>query len=450
MRKLPLVVAAFLGVALLLAPDRERPIVVFPREREASIVIRGRDGGPPRVAVVGFGQNPSGDDGDVAATEVAETFQFDLEFERVFELVAGNDLGARVPPGRPGDPALDAWRGTGLDGVLVGAVHDAGGALKVEARLYDLATRQLAFGRAAEGPAANPRAIAHLLAHELLQEQAGIRSVALTRLAFVSDRAGSRREPTGFMRRIKEIYVSDYDGAGQRALTADRDLVLTPNWSPDGRAVAYTSFRSGFQQIVIAHPGEGRVAALAGRGKNWLPAWSPDGQRIAFTSNRDGNEEIYAMKVDGSEVARLTRHGGIDTSPAWSPDGTRIAFTSARTGSPQIWVMNADGSEQRAVTRERYCDRPTWSPAPYDEIAYVSRTRTGFDIKVHEVATGEQRQLTFGKGFNESPAWSPTGRHLAFCSTRSGTQQIWTMTRTGEDMRQVTRVGNNSMPAWSR
>ncbi len=112
--------------------------------------------------------------------------------------------------------------------------------------------------------------------------------------------------------------------------------------------------------------------------------------------------------------------------------------------------MDADGANQRALTKERYCDRPTWSPAPYNEIAYVSRTTTGFDIKVIEVATGAERQLTFGQGFNESPAWAPSGRHLAFCSTRSGTQQIWTMTRTGEDLRQVTHVGANSMPAWSK
>jgi TolB protein len=57
--------------------------------------------------------------------------------------------------------------------------------------------------------------------------------------------------------------------------------------------------------------------------------------------------------------------------------------------------------------------------------------------------------LTFGRQ-NESPAFSPNGRHIAFTSTRSGTQQIWTMTRTGTGLRQVTRDGNNSMPAWSR
>jgi len=450
MRKLPLAAAAFLGLALLLHPHADHsPVVVSPREREASIVLRGRDGAKPVVAVAGLAGQIDGGDPNPSAT-LADTFRFDLAFEGVFDLLALGDLTSPLPD-RAGDPALGPWRDAGADGLLVGAVLEDAGQLLVEARLYELNRGQLAFARAVRGPADNPRGIAHVLAHELLADQAGLQSVAMTRLAFVSDRAGSRREPTGYLRRIKEIFVSDYDGANQRALTVDGDLVLTPICSPYCTAVAYTAFRSGFQQILIARPAEGRVLpAAAGRGKNWLPAWSPDGQRLAFTSNRDGNEEIYVMKPDGSEAVRLTHSPRIDTSPAWSPDGSQIAFTSARTGSPQIWVMDSDGSNQRALTRERYCDRPTWSPAPFNEIAYVSRTKTGFDIKVIEVDTGADRQLTFGRGFNESPAWAPSGRHLAFCSTRSGTQQIWTMTRTGEDLRQVTRIGANSMPAWSR
>ncbi len=112
--------------------------------------------------------------------------------------------------------------------------------------------------------------------------------------------------------------------------------------------------------------------------------------------------------------------------------------------------MNADGSAPHALTHEKYCDRPTWSPAPYDEIAYVSKTKTGFDIKVIDLASGDTRQLTFGQGFNESPAYAPNGRHIAFSSTHKGGQQIWTISRTGEDLRPVTRIGNNTMPAWSR
>ena len=450
MRILSVALAILLGLALLLHPRSDTgPRAVPRREREASIVLRGRDGAKPRVVVGGLYAGPNGEASEAAAV-LAATFLADVRFEGVFDLLPAELPGAALPA-RAGDPALEKWQGTGADGLLVTALREEGAELLVEARLYELVGGQLAFARAVRGPTSHVRAVAHVLAHELLEQQAGLRSVAMTRLAFVSDRAGSRREPTGYMRRVKEIYISDYDGAAQRRVTTDGDLVLTPAWSPDGSTIAYTAFRSGFQQILIVRPDDARPRpAAAGYGKNWLPAWSPDGQRLAFTANRDGNAEIYVMRADGSEPARLTRNWHIDTSPAWSPDGRQIAFTSDRTGSPQIWIMDADGGNQRALTTERYCDRPTWSPSPFNEIAYVSRTKTGFDIKVIDVGTGVSRQLTFGEGFNESPAWAPSGRHLAFCSSRSGTQQIWTMTRLGEDLRQVTRVGANSMPAWSR
>ncbi len=61
------------------------------------------------------------------------------------------------------------------------------------------------------------------------------------------------------------------------------------------------------------------------------------------------------------------------------------------------------------------------------------------------------RQITFGQGSNESPAWAPNGRHLAFMSTRAGrASQVFTVGRDGKDVRQVTRDGNNFTPHWSQ
>jgi TolB protein len=104
----------------------------------------------------------------------------------------------------------------------------------------------------------------------------------------------------------------------------------------------------------------------------------------------------------------------------------------------------------RQVTRESKADRPTWSSAPYNEIAYAASTGPGNDIKVLELATGQVRQLTFGEGTNESPSFSPNGRHIAFSSTRAGRTQIFTMARDGRDLRQITRTGANYQPDWSK
>jgi TolB protein len=425
---LAVTVAALVAVALVLAPTTPPRVRVVRFERRPAVRIAGRNGAPARLALGDF-RAASGAD-EAIAKLVGEIVRQDLEFEGAFELAPGGS--------------------TAADGQVAGLVRQTAPTLEVELRVT-AAGGDEAFARGYSGPAASVRTLAHLAADEMLLSQAGIRGVARTRLAFVSDRGGMRRELGGMMRRFKEIWVSDYDGAAEQRITSDGDLDITPTWSPDGLAIAYTSYRRGFQDIFVTRLDDRRVEEpTRGTGKNWLPAWSPDGSRLAFTSVRDGNEEIYVMNRDGSEARRLTRHGAIDTSPAWSPDGKWIAFTSNRTGSPQIWVMGADGSDPRALTAEKQCDRPSWSPGPYSEITYVSRTKTGYDIKVIDPATSESRQLTFGGGFNESPAFAPNGRHIAFASTRRGGEQIWTIDRLGNGLRQVTTIGKNSMPAWSR
>lgn len=426
-------------VSLVLLPGGGRRPPLRPREREARIRIAPGAGPLPRFQLQRV--EPAAADVEPAASLIRDVLWNDLAFEEVFELQAA---GAEAPPTADSRDAQ-----ADVDGVLSALLRREGGTLRLELRLRDVRSGQLAFAREFVGPEAHPRTIAHVAANELLADQAGIRGLAESRLAFVSDRLGSFREPTGSIRRVKEIFVADYDGANEQRLTADGDLDMTPTWSPDRRAVAYTSFRTGGQEIFITRLDDRRLLSAGGAGQNRLPAWSPDGGRIAFSSNRAGNEEIYVMNWDGSGAQRLTTSWAIDTSPAWAPDGKRIAFTSDRTGSPQIWVMDADGGNQRQLTREKYCDRPSWSPGPDDEIAYVSRTKTGYDIKVIAPGTGEVRQLTAGFQ-NESPAFSPNGRHIAFTSSRGTGQQIWMMNRAGGALRQVTRIGNNSMVAWSR
>jgi TolB protein len=158
------------------------------------------------------------------------------------------------------------------------------------------------------------------------------------------------------------------------------------------------------------------------------------------------------MNADGSNPVRLTNHELIDTSPTWSPSGSHIAFISDRAGGPQLYVIGADGTDLQKLTSGGKADRPTWSPAPYNEIAYSWQVGAGFEIMIMNFQTRDTVQLTGlknGEGSNESPAFSPNGRHIAFTSTRAGKEQIFTMTRDGRDVRQLTRQGNNRQANWS-
>jgi len=253
-------------------------------------------------------------------------------------------------------------------------------------------------------------------------------------------------------RSIKEVYVADYDGFRPSRVTVRGSLNLAPSWSPDSRAIVYQSHQSGFVDIYVQKLYEvqvqlGRPARGTDRAQNFLPAWSPDGTHIAYASSRDGNWEIYVVKVDGTDMRRLTSHPSDDSAPAWSPNGTQIAFTSDRGGSNQIYIMSADGGPATKITSEpRKADRPTWA---LDFIAYSAEVPGGVEIKKVNVGTRQVVQLTDGPGSNESPTVSPNGRHIAFVTTRWGKEHIAVMDADGKNVRQITFAGNNRYPRWS-
>ncbi len=66
---------------------------------------------------------------------------------------------------------------------------------------------------------------------------------------------------------------------------------------------------------------------------DYNPAWSPDGRGIAFVSWRDGNAEIYIMNPDGTEQTRLTFNTNYDDFPDWGPIPAPIANFTANVTS---------------------------------------------------------------------------------------------------------------------
>ena len=324
--------------------------------------------------------------------------------------------------------------------------------IRVTVRLLNTQSQDSSFGAEYTGALTGLRTYAHTFSDEIHRTQRGLKGVARSKIAFISDRDSESILGLVENRATKEVYFADYDGVNVRRVTISRTLNNNPAWSPDGRAIAYTAWRP-HMDVFVSHIYQGRLESPAGGSldvQNWLPAWSPDGSQLAFTSSRDGNSELYTMDADGKNLRRLTHHPSIDTSPTWSPQGHQLAFVSDRSGSLQVYVVGVDGTGLRRITFESHCDRPTWSPAPYNEIAYSSQTGPGHDIKVVDLATNEVRQLTFGLGTNESPSYAPNGRHVAFSSTRgSGKKQIWVIGRDGRGLRRITGTGNNEMPSWS-
>jgi len=448
------IVSGVLAIVLLAAWPRAQQPTQPPAPQQPSEVataITAEGGGAPRLAVPDFIALSSDAETVATAKTISQVLWDDLNFEREFAFIP-RDVYTSIPKNTSfADVPFDRWREVNADAVIVGTVQKVSAGFRVEMKLFNVRTRQAVYPRQYDG--SNARLFAHTISDEIHKDQRALNGVARSKLTFDSDRDGERITGTVQQRSIKEIYISDYDGENQRRVTVGKTLNIAPRWSPDGRSIAYTSYRRGGANIFISNIFQGTLDEVTKGdkvGENWLPAWSPDGTRVAFSSTRDGNPEIYVANRDGSNVRRLTNHPSIDITPTWSPTGTQIAFTSDRTGTPQIYVVGADGLNLAKRSSDGYCDRPTWSPAPYNEIAYSARSGPGFDIHVIDLATGQTSSLTNGEGTNESPAYSPNGRHIVFTSSRSGKVQVFTMARDGKNVRQITRTGNNEKPDWSR
>lgn len=450
---------AIAAAASLTLGGQQPPAQPAPQQQDTvRLEITGPGGAPPKLAVAGFIPLSSDAETVAAARTITDVLHADIEYEREYYLIP-KDMIATVPKFTAIDQVpLDRWKELQADGVLVGTVAKTGNGVLVQVRLIKVATGETAFGKQYSGSIGNPRRYAHTIWDEMYKHQMQGHGVARTRLTFSSDRDAERIKGPAGNRDVQEIYIADYDGANPTKVTNTRTLNITPTWAPDNQAIAYTSYRSSggmgtFQDIVVSYIRTGKRDTPANgdpRKQNFLPVWSPDGSKLAFTTNRDGNPEIYVMNRDGSGVRRMTNHPGIDVTPTWSPNGTQLAWVSDRSGNPRIYLMNADATGQRPLGGDTFCDRPTWSSAPFNEIAYAVRTGPGYDIKVYSFSTGQAIKITDGIGSNESPAFSPNGRHIAFTSTRNGKAQIYTIARDGADLRQITREGNNKFPNWSQ
>ena len=381
---------------------------------------------------------------DNLGRQVAEIVAYDLDFSGYFQVLDS----AQYPPDflmldpKPRRINFPRWRQVKARDLVHGLYTTRNGNVDIECRLFDVPEGRQIIGKAYRGERNLVRRIAHRFADEIVLAHTGRLGIAHTKIAFTSTSTGA-----------KEIFVCDYDGENMRQLTRDRNIALSPNWSPDSTRISYTSYKDGNPDLYIMTADGSSSAMVSGvHGLNTAACWSPNGDTLALTLSKDGNAEIYIKEINSGRIRRLTHGRAIDTAPSFSPDGSHLAFVSDRSGSPQIWVMGLDGRNLRRISYQGGRSfTPDWSPLG-DKIAYVVDVPgEGMQIFVMDADGSNPKQLTRGPGWNQEPTWSPNGTHIVFGSTRAGRSNIYTMRADdSEKPRRVTFLGGeNGLPAWS-
>lgn len=171
---------------------------------------------------------------------------------------------------------------------------------------------------------------------------------------------------------LADIYVANVDGSGLLNVTQTANLSEEfASWSPDGTKLAITGENQGAGVgsglFTVNANGTNRVqltSSISPRG-DYEPEWSPDGKHIAFTTYFGSTFGIFVIDPAGGQSLRLTPTSLFAGFGHWSPDGTRIAFTAfpENVGRQAVFVATLDRKSITQITRNTSDNLgPFWRP----------------------------------------------------------------------------------------
>ena len=231
------------------------------------------------------------------------------------------------------------------------------------------------------------------------------------KIAFGSDRSGG-----------SQIWVCNSDASNPVQLTfVDASNNGTPRWSPDGRSIVFDSTASGNLGIyTIGADGGSPRALVVDSHFNAAASFSHDGRWVYFVSDRSGQHEIWKVPSGGGQVVQVTFHTG--WMPMESTDGKVLYYVKTQlptdpSGAPAtLWAMPVEGGEEHLVTSQQI--HLHWAVAPNGIYFTDPETKPHATLKFLDLRTGRisiiatlEKQLSC---CGQSLAVSPDGRSILY------------------------------------
>jgi Tol biopolymer transport system component/predicted Ser/Thr protein kinase len=223
-----------------------------------------------------------------------------------------------------------------------------------------------------------------------------------------------------------------------------QDRAISPAISRQGNRLAYMARKQDLNiwRVDLHEPGHkpGVPARfISSTRQEREPAYSSDGKRIAFTSDRSGTEEVWICDGDGSNPVQLTFMVGLNKEGSkWSPDNQRIVFHTRQGSQTDLYVINPNGgAPQRLTTSPGRNEFACWSPD--GQWLYFGTNRGGRLLQVWKMPSngGEAVQITRNPKGADLPHLSPDGKVLFYCNGWPNPTSVWRMPAEGGEETKV-------------
>jgi TolB protein len=311
---------------------------------------------------------------------------------------------------------------------------------QVELRAFDVYTKRMLLGRGyVLGSARHVEQASQRFCADLMQALTGRSGFFVSELAFVHKTEAD-----------KDICVCTPQGRSLRTVVDLDGYCLSPAWSDDGQYLAMSFVGQSQHEFLLLSEKNSSVQRITLPGNTIIsPTYWP-GHGWVISADPRKNPDIFFLNDDLTLGQPLVEHWAIDISPHFDANGKHMVFVSSRFGNPHIFLRQMDNGEVERISFEgTYNTNPSIS-SDGRFVAYSRLIRDqGHRIIVYDREKKTERQVTFGPGNDEDPAWGPDSYFLAFSSDRSGTYQLYLTTRHADTAKRIpTGQGAATSPAW--
>jgi Tol biopolymer transport system component/DNA-binding winged helix-turn-helix (wHTH) protein len=238
------------------------------------------------------------------------------------------------------------------------------------------------------------------------------------------------------------------------SLVGDQD----PVFSPDGKSVGFIRIIGEATADIYTVPVSGGTPRQMTFDKTFVNGmtWTADASKIVFSSSRDGGQSLWVVPLAGGNPTRLALGGAAASHPAISRNGDRLAYRQGMI-HPNLWTIEISNSRAKSQSRAQpffsssaYNNGPQFSPDGAMVAFSSSRSGNNEIWTCAAVNCSEPQQLTSLKSVSGTPRWSPDGKKIAFDSRPKGHSQVLVVNAEGGTPVAITDgVAEDKVPSWS-